>query len=107
MSYRTTLSVFSANTPAPQLLQAVALPNGAQSDRNVPASQGTVVPLTVLKPGGVTANSMGKGDNGDKNSGTHLSLVVNMMEHPSEAPPRMAYKAYKRRQAQSGGFYPL
>lgn len=48
-------SVFSARTPAPQLTQVNAWPTTAQPLRYEPASQGTVTPLAVLYPGGVTA----------------------------------------------------
>jgi len=56
-SYFKTLSVLLARTPVPQLVHVVAKPSGAHPDLNEPSSQGTVVPLAVLYPGGVTASA--------------------------------------------------
>lgn len=69
-------SVFSVRTPAPQLVQVCAWPGAAQPLRNDPASQGTVTPLAVLYPGGVTATRRAHGTTDGSQPSAFQSCMV-------------------------------
>jgi hypothetical protein len=50
-------TVMSINTPLPQLLQSPAWKGGSHNSRKELGGQGSVTPLLLLKPGGVTAKT--------------------------------------------------